>query len=178
LWKTYKTSDIYRFFTGEEDMVPEFQYNWTTVPKLQPLGPTGAPANTAPPAALSVPTPQPVAPPSPGMSSSPTTSSPHSSPTPSTSGTRPAQALLPKAQVSKPDPSGASTSGTTYQPKTGKAHNLRQRSKVDYKDLYTGASQFGQAEFRKRFSRAGASVRKSVAKVRKMSLAELFPPIS
>jgi hypothetical protein len=55
---------------------------------------------------------------------------------------------------------------------------LRQRYKVDYKDLNTGASQFGRAEFQKRCFRAGASVRKSVAKVRKMSLAELFPPIS
>jgi hypothetical protein len=49
---------------------------------------------------------------------------------------------------------------------------------VDYKDLHTGASQFGREKFRKRFSQAGASMRKSVAKVRKMSLAELFPPIS
>jgi hypothetical protein len=108
----------------------------------------------------------------------PTTSSPHSSPTPSTSGTRPKQTPFPKAQNSQPDPSGASTSGTTPQPPAAKAHNLRQRSKVNYKDLNTGASQFGRAEFRKRCSRAGASVRKSVSKVRKMSLAELFQPIS
>jgi hypothetical protein len=75
----------------------------------------------------------------------------------------------------KPDPSGASTSGTTP---PAKAHFLRQRPKVDYKELNTGATKFGRAEFRKRCSKAGASVRKSVAKVRKMSLAELFPPIS
>ncbi len=74
--------------------------------------------------------------------------------------------------------SGASTSGTTPQAQGTKSHNLRQRSKVDYKDLNTGASQFGRAEFRKQCSRAGASVRKSVAKVRKMSLANFFPPIS
>jgi hypothetical protein len=49
---------------------------------------------------------------------------------------------------------------------------------VDYKDLNTGASQFRRDQFRKRCSRAGASVRKSVAKVRKMSLAKLFLPIS
>ncbi len=178
LWTTFETSDIYRFLTGEEDTVPEFQYNWTTVPKLQPFGPTSAPSNAASPAAPPAPAPQPVAPPSPGTSSSLTTSSPHSPPTPSTSGTRPTQAPFPKAQSSKKDPSGASTSGTTPQLQTAKAHNLRQRSKVDYKDLNTGASQFGRAEFRKRCSRAGASVRKSVAKVRKMSLAKLFPPIS
>ncbi len=40
LWTTFETSDIYRFLTGEEDTYPQFQYNWTTVPKLQPLGPT------------------------------------------------------------------------------------------------------------------------------------------
>jgi hypothetical protein len=37
---------------------------------------------------------------------------------------------------------------------------------------------FKRDQFWKRCSRAGASVRKSVAKVRKMLLAELFPPIS
>jgi len=158
LWTTFETSDIYRFLIGEEDTVPEFQYNWTTVPKLQPLGLTNAPSNAAPPAAPPAPAPQPVNPPSPGSNSSPATSSPHSSPTPSTSGTRPAQAPFPKAQVSKPDPSGASTSGTTPQPQTAKAHNLRQRSKVNYKDLNTGASQFGRAEFRKLCSRAGADL--------------------
>jgi hypothetical protein len=175
LWTMFETSDIYRFLTGEEDTVPEFQYNWTTVPKLQPLGPTNAPSNVAPSAAPPAPGPTPVAPPSSGSSSSTTASSPHSSPTPSTSGTRPKQPSSPKAPVAKPDPSGASTSGTIP---PAKAHNLRQRAKVDYKELNTGASKFGRSDFRKRCSKAGASVRKSVARVRKMSLAELFPPIS
>ena len=40
LWTKFETADIYRFLTGEEDTVPEFQYNWTSIPKLQPLGPT------------------------------------------------------------------------------------------------------------------------------------------
>jgi hypothetical protein len=181
LWTTFETTDIYRFLTGEEDTVPEFQYNWTTVPKLQPLDPTNAliiPANTAPPAAPpTLPLP-PASPPSSDTSVSPATSSPRSSPTLSTSGTRPKQTSPPKVQQSQPDPSGASTSGTTPQAPAAKSHNLRQRSKVDYMELNTGASQFGRAEFQKRCSRAGASVRKSVAKVRKMSLAKLFPPIS
>jgi hypothetical protein len=52
LWTRFETADIYRFLTGEEDRVPEFQYNWTSIPKLQPLGPStmGAaptPTNTA-----------------------------------------------------------------------------------------------------------------------------------
>jgi hypothetical protein len=38
LWTTFETADIYRFLTREEDTVPECQYNWTSVPKLQPLG--------------------------------------------------------------------------------------------------------------------------------------------
>ncbi len=176
LWTTFETSDIYRFLTGEEDTVPEFQYNWTTVPKLQPLGPTQAFVSAAPPAAAPpAPAPTPATTTNTSSTSSTSASSPHSSPTPSTSGTRPKQTSAPKSTVVRPDPSGASTSGTTPPPKT---HNLRQRTKVDYKELNTGASKFGRAEFRKRCSKAGASVRKSVAKVRKMSLAELFPPIS
>ncbi len=166
LWTAFKTADIYRFLTGEEDTVPEFQYNWTTVPRLQPLDPTNTsftPASTAPPAAPPAPGLPPVSPPSSAPSTSTAPSSPHSSPTPSTSGTRPKQTPLPRAQPSQPDPSGASTWGTTPQPPATKAHNLRQRSKVDYKDLNTGASQFGRSEFRKWCSRAGASVSKSVA---------------
>jgi hypothetical protein len=138
LWTIFETADIYRFLTGEEDTVPEFQYNWTTVPKLQPLDPANTPitpANTVPPAAPPAPALPLVSPPSPDSSTLPATSSPHSSPTPSTSGTRPKQTPLPKAQPSQPDPSGASTSGT------------RQRSKVDYKDHNTSASKFGRAEF-------------------------------
>ncbi len=181
LWTTFETADIYRFLTGEEDTVPEFQYNWTTVPRLQPLDPANAPtipANTAPPAAPPVPLQPPASPTNLTASASPDTNSPRSSPTPSTSGTRPKQTPPPKVQQAQPDPLGASNSGNTPQPTAAKAHNLRQRSKVDYKDLNTGASLFRQAEFQKRYSRAGASVRKSVAKVRKMSLAEPFQPIS
>jgi hypothetical protein len=60
LWTKFKTSDIYRFLTGEEDTVPEFQYNWTSIPRLQPLVSTLA--GTTPPATNPVP---PVAPPAP-----------------------------------------------------------------------------------------------------------------
>ena len=38
LWTQFETDNIYRFLTGEPDMVPEFQYNWTSIPRLQPLG--------------------------------------------------------------------------------------------------------------------------------------------
>jgi hypothetical protein len=176
LWTTFETSDIYRFLTGEEDTVPEFQYNWTTVPKLQPLGPANTFTSATPPAPPAAPpAPAPTASASSGSTSSSTASSSHSSPTPSTSGTRPKQTSAPKAPTVKPDPSGASTSGTTP---LGKTHFLWQRPKVDYKELNTGTSKFGRAEFRKRCSKASASVRKSVAKVRKMSFAELFLPIS
>jgi hypothetical protein len=146
LWTTFETVDIYRFLTGEEDTVPEFQYNWTTVPRLQSLDPTNVPttpANPAPPAAPPAPPLPPLSPPSSDPSTSPATSSPRSSPTPSTSGTRPKQTPLQKIQQPQPDPSGASTSGTNPQAPATKSHNLRQRSKVDYKDLNTGASQFG-----------------------------------
>jgi hypothetical protein len=142
LWKTFETADIYRFLTGEEDTVPEFQYNWTMVPKLQPLGPTNAPSTqaNAAPAAPPAPVPPPVAPTSSGSSSSPPSSSPHSSPTPSTSGTRPKQAQLPKAQNSKPDPSGASTSGPLHslqQPKLTIYDNaLRSTTRISIRVLH------------------------------------------
>jgi hypothetical protein len=47
LWTEFETADIYRFLTGEEDMVPEFQYNWTSIPRLQPLGPHGNRSNNS-----------------------------------------------------------------------------------------------------------------------------------
>jgi hypothetical protein len=74
----------------------------------------------------------------------------------------------------QPDPSGATTS--VKQPSSGNqsTRNIRNLTKVDYKDLRNGASQFGHEPFRKQHSKAGASVQKSVAKVRKMCLAELF----
>jgi hypothetical protein len=185
LWTKFKTEDIYRFLTGEPDTVPEFQYNWTSIPRLQPLGPTlGAPntpsaAQTPPaPAAPPVPPPAPLPSPNASSSASSSSSSPHKSPTPSTSGTLPKQSLPSTLKTTPPDPSGASTSGTTPPAGTSTTRNLRQWTKVDYKDLHTGASQFCREQFHKRCSRAGASVRKSVAKVRKMSLAELFLPIS
>jgi hypothetical protein len=123
LWTTFDTSDIYRFLTGEEDTVPEFQYNWTTVPKLQPLGPASTLISTAPPAVPTATMPTSSTSTGTNSTSSTTASSSHSSPTPSTSGTRPKQISAPKVTTAKPDPSGASTSGTTPPTKT---HFLRQ----------------------------------------------------
>jgi hypothetical protein len=37
LWTNFETADIYRFLTGEEDTVPEFQYNWIC-PKASTFG--------------------------------------------------------------------------------------------------------------------------------------------
>jgi hypothetical protein len=174
LWTKFETGDIYRFLTGEEDTVPEFQYNWRSVPKLQPLESTTTTTAPAPTTAPPVAPPQlpsaPASPPDIGQSPSTPSSTPHSSPTPSTTGTRPKQTAPAPTKPQQPDPSGASTSGTTLtSPSTTRTHNLRQRQKVDYKELNTGAAQFGRDQFRKRCSQAGASVRKSVAKVRKMS---------
>ncbi len=183
LWTKFETGDIYRFLTEEEDTVPEFQYNWTSIPRLQPLGPTEAP-NPAPAQVLTPPVAPPASPPAPvaapdtSSSGSSSSSSPHSSPTTSTSGTQPKQRQPTTVKSNAPDPSGASLSGTKTSITTSQNHNLRPRTKVDYKDLNTGASQFGRDQFQKRCSRAGASVRKSVAKVQKMSLVELFPPFS
>jgi hypothetical protein len=121
LWTRFETGDIYRFLTGEEDTVPEFQYNWTSIPRIQPLGPTETPtpapaqAPTPPEAPPAVP-PAPVAPPDTSSSGSSSSSSPHSSQTPSTLGTQPKQ-HQPTARITNAtDPSGASTSGTTASP--------------------------------------------------------------
>jgi hypothetical protein len=181
----FETGDIYRFLTGEPDTVPEFKYNWISIPRLQPLGPMlGAPIIPAPaqvppaPVEPPAPLPAPLPPPDASCNGSSSSSSSHSSPTQSTSGTQPKQGQPTATKQTTPDPSGASTSGTTPLVSTSTNHNLRPRTKVDYKDLNTGASQFRREQFRKRCSQAGASVRKLVAKVRKMSLAELFLPIS
>jgi hypothetical protein len=58
------------------------------------------------------------------------------------------------------------------------SRNLRNCTNVDYKDLHSGASQFGCEQFQKICSRAGTLVQKSVTKIQKMSLAKLFLPIS
>ncbi len=190
LWSTFEAEDIYRFLTGEPDTFPEFQYNWTSIPRLQPLGPTisvppalaptapTAPTNPQQPPQPPVQPPAPPTPPELGSCGSSSSSLPHSSPTPSTSGTRPKTNPAPISNSTPPDPSGAFMSGTKSATPDSNSRNLRQRTKVDYKDLHTGATAFGRNKFRKRCSKAGASVQKSVAKVRKMSLAELFPPIS
>jgi hypothetical protein len=144
----FETEDIYRFPTGELDTVPEFQYSWTSIPRLQPLGPTISPppstAAPAPPAPAAQPPPQvqppaPQPPPESSSSGSSSSSSPHSSPTPPTSGTRPKQSQPATPKTTQPDPSGASTLGTTPPANNPTGRNLRQHTKVDYKDLHTGA---------------------------------------
>ncbi len=152
LWTRFETGDIYRFLTGEKDTVPEFQYNWTSIPKLQPLGPTAIPSPApvqapTPPVAPPAPPPAPVAPPDTNSSGSSSSSSTHSSPTPSTSGTQPKQRQPTTIKPNATDPSGASTSGTTAPTTASQNHNLRPRTKVDYKDLNTGALQFGRDQF-------------------------------
>ncbi len=95
LWTRFETADIYRFLTREEDTVPEFQYNWTSISRLQPLGPTLAtPASPVPaqaptpPSAPAIQPPAPASPPGTESGGSNSYSSPHSSPTLSTSGTK------------------------------------------------------------------------------------------
>jgi hypothetical protein len=114
LWTKFEIADIYRFLTGEEDMVPEFQYNWTSDPKLQPLGPSTTsaapnPTHTAPLVALPALPPAPASPPSTGSSTPTASSTPHSLPTPSTSGVRPKQEKPAPTKPQQPDPSGASS---------------------------------------------------------------------
>ncbi len=140
MWTTFETADIYRFLNGEEDTVPEFQYNWTSVPRLQPLGQSTistkpTPANPAPP----------VAPPAPpclqllSQAQDRVHRQQQARHTPHQllplQGPGPSRPQPPTAQQPQSDPSGASTSGKTPQTTVTKVHNLRQRTKVDYKDL-------------------------------------------
>jgi len=144
--------------------VPEFCFNWTSVPRLQPLGRT----TVTPAVHAQLPVkvqqqqqqpPQVQQPPSnPSSSSSSSSSSPHSSPTPSTSGTRPKISQSSTPNSTQPDPSSALTSGTTRPADKSSLRNLQQCTKVNYKDLHTGASQFGHEQFRKQYSQTGASV--------------------
>jgi hypothetical protein len=49
LWNRFETDDIYQVLTGEPDTIPEFRFNWISVPRLQPLGcTTGSLAAPAP----------------------------------------------------------------------------------------------------------------------------------
>jgi hypothetical protein len=135
LWTRFETKDIYRFLNGELDTIPEFQYNWTSIPRLKLLGPMlGAPPPTAaaqaPPAPVAPLTPPPAPAPLLDTSSSvsSSSSSPNSSPTPSTSGKRPKQSQLTTTKSTTPDPSGASTSGTTPLASTSTNLNLRPRT--------------------------------------------------
>jgi hypothetical protein len=131
LWTRFETDDIYSFLTGEPDTVPEFCFNWTLVPQLTFQSATYSTLTQAQP------TPAPPAPQAPQPPPSP-----HSSPTPSPSGTRPKTSQMMAKLPAHTDPTGASTSGTQAPLATQNSRNLWTRSKVDYKYLHTGASQF------------------------------------
>ncbi len=84
LWTKFETDDIYRFWIGELDTVPEFHFNWTLIPRQTFQGKfTRAPKPAPAAQPLQAQPPKPATPPS----SSSSSISPHSLPTPSTSGT-------------------------------------------------------------------------------------------
>jgi hypothetical protein len=95
LWNKFETEDINRFLTGKPDMVPEFCFNWITVPRVTietftqnvPLTPDANPHSQVQPA-LS-PSPQSKTPLTLSTTLMPNTF--HSLRTPSTSGSRPAR---------------------------------------------------------------------------------------
>jgi hypothetical protein len=127
LWRQFDKEEIYQFITGEEDMLPEFQYNWIEpcqlavhlspelqrffqnlqVPQNQQKAPVQLPpAPPVPPApqAQQAAPPAPIAPPPPDQD---------------------------HHQV--PGPSGLQTSANQ--------HDLRPKKAVDYKELHTGVKQ-------------------------------------
>jgi hypothetical protein len=127
LWRQFDKEEIYKFITGEEDTLPEFQYNWIEPcqlavhlsPELQrffqdlrvppdqqkaPVQLPPAPPVPPPPQVQQAAPPAPVAPPPPAQD---------------------------HHQV--PGPSGLQTSANQ--------HDLRPKKAVDYKELHTGVKQ-------------------------------------
>ena len=122
LWRQFDNEEVYKFITGEDDTLPEFQYNWIEPcqlavhlpPDLQrflldlkpPVDQNKLPAQLPPAPAAQQPPPA-AAPPAPVN-----------------------QPLPAQDQQPIPGPSGLQTS--TH------LHDLRNKKKVDYKELHTG----------------------------------------
>ena len=128
LWQQFEKEDIYKFITGEEDTLPEFQYNWIEPcqlavhlpPELQRylrdslLPPEQQKAPVQPPPAPAVlpaqQIPPPVIPPAP-------------------------LAPPPPAQDQQPVPGPSGLQASNHQ------HQLRPKQAIDYKELHTGVKQ-------------------------------------
>jgi hypothetical protein len=125
LWRQFDKEEVHKFITGEEDMLPEFQFNWIepcqltvhlsaelqrTLQDLQPpLDQYKAPAHL---------------PPAPPVQQD-------------------LQAAAPEALVAPPLPvqSPHPLTGPSGLQANANPHGLRDRKKIDYKELHTGVKQ-------------------------------------
>jgi len=124
LWSNFDKSEVYQFITGEEDTLPEFQYNWIEPcqltahlsPDLQrffqdlqpPLDQNKTAAATPPPPPVQQ---QPI------QAAQPAPAPPPAAPAPNT----------------LPGPSGLQVNNNP--------HGIRDRKTIDYKELHTGVKQ-------------------------------------
>ncbi len=137
LWKQFDNSDIYEFITGEQDTLPEFQYDW-----IEPC----QPAVHFPPGVLlaaqqnrqpqQAPPAQPVAQAAPPAQ--PAQVVPRAQPMP------PAQLALPQNQQVvqfQQVPDQAPVAGPSGYQQPVHQQDLRPRQELDYKELHTGIKQ-------------------------------------
>ena len=122
LWQQFDKEEIYQFITGEEDTLPEFQYNWIEPcqlavhlpPELQNILRDLLPQAQAPqPPAPIQPPPAPAAGPAQQIA-------------------QPAPIAPPPQPQPVPGPSGSQAQATSNQ------HQLRPKKSIDYKELHTG----------------------------------------
>jgi hypothetical protein len=122
LWRQFDNEEVYRFITGEEDTLPEFQYNWIEPCQLAvhlpqdlqrflldlqpPLGQNKLPGQL---------------PPAPPVQQLPVAAAPPA----------PVNQPVP-AQDQQPIPGPSGLQANTN------PHDLRKKKKVDYKELHTG----------------------------------------
>jgi hypothetical protein len=128
IWRQFDKDEVYRFITGEEDTLPEFQYNWIEPcqlavhlsPELQRI----LQDLLAPPYQQKVPVQLPPAPPA--------------LPVPQIQ-----QAAAPPAPVAPPLPvqHHQDVPGPSGLQARANPHHLRPKKTIDYKELHTGVKQ-------------------------------------
>jgi len=137
LWKQFDNSDIYEFITGENNTLPEFQYDWIEPCQLAVHLPPGVllaahqglqPQQAQPP--------QPVAPAAPPAQ--PAQAAPPAQPAPPPQLAQPQDQLVAQFQQVPDQPPIAGPSGLQQQ---GRQHDLRPRQDLNYKELHMGIKQ-------------------------------------
>jgi hypothetical protein len=125
LWSKFDKSEVYKLITGEKDTLPEFQYNW--------IEPCHLAAHLSPELLRTL---QDLQPP---LDQNKVQAPPHQAP--------PVQQLAPavpkQAPVNPqpPAPAPEPPPGPSGSQVNANPHSLRDRKKIDYKELHTGVKQ-------------------------------------